>query len=491
MRRSYFINFKNIIILFFLILFFGFSGHITYAEKLNYCSEIEFSGWYVSIDDIYALREEYEENPDLEAKKARDFLIERAENYKKDMNYINNEYQNGYGGGNVFLYGDDTGYRNYYISDFNSSSSYLGSGPIYLYATVSHEYIQLNLSKEELKKFFERNNKWAEEFRTVCEYVRNYLQEDEYSGVYFKYTDLDEYNGTTNGIVYVGLSDKSKAAVLEEKGIAWESSEFYEKSREDMHHQLQYLWENREQLRIVEVMAACNQVIISGLDSEEEFYKKVQGKSLEDCHYEKAFKLWGIDEKLTKIENWHELAELSNFILMKKQEEPDWGEKFWKELEVWLEYMKKLYPEYSYENLFHMAYVSRDKSYYTDFDTELEEFADKLIYTENQKNPFDEEEFGDPKHLVLKALLKNCKELYPKKEYAQLYDIYAREVNESGLYTAEEKRNKFVWKLLQVEKELEKLQKPENNNRLLAITGFAVFIVLSGVFIIYKRSAKP
>ena len=347
------------------------------------------------------------------------------------------------------------------------------------------------MSKEELKKFFERNNKWAEEFRTVCEYVRNYLQEDEYSGVYFKYTDLDEYNGTTNGIVYVGLSDKSKAAVLEEKGIAWESSEFYEKSREDMHHQLQYLWENREQLRIVEVMAACNQVIISGLDSEEEFYKKVQGKSLEDCHYEKAFKLWGIDEKLTKIENWHELAELSNFILMKKQEEPDWGEKFWKELEVWLEYMKKLYPEYSYENLFHIAYVSRDKSYYTDFDTELEEFADKLIYTENQKNPFDEEEFGDPKHLVLKALLKNCKELYPKKEYAQLYDIYAREVNESGLYTAEEKRNRFVWKLLQVEKELEKLQKPENNNRLLAITGFAVLIILSGVFIIYKWSAKP
>ena len=61
MKKNIFINLKRTIILF--LLFFTFSSHITYAEKLDYCSEIEFSGWYVSIDDIYALREEYEKNP--------------------------------------------------------------------------------------------------------------------------------------------------------------------------------------------------------------------------------------------------------------------------------------------------------------------------------------------------------------------------------------------------------------------------------------------
>ncbi len=484
MKKNIFINLKRTIILF--LLFFTFSSHITYAEKLDYCSEIEFSGWYVSIDDIYALREEYEKNPNLETNEARDFLIKRAENYKKDMNYINNQYQHGYGGGNVFLYEGDTRYRNYYISNFDTSSSHLGPGPIYLYATVSNEYVQLNLSKEELNQFFERNNKWAEEFRTVCEYVRNYLKENEYSGVYFKYLDLNEYSGAANGIVYVGLSDKSKATILEEKGIAWEFSEFYQKSREDMHHQLQYLWENREELKIVEVMEVCNQVIISGLDSDEEFRANTQGRNLEDCHYQKAFELWGIDERLKEIRDWSKVNELQYFILRKREDEPDWGEKFWKELEVWLEYMKKLYPKYSYENLFHMAYVSRDKNYYTDFDTELEKFAETLPYIKNQKNPFDENEFGDSEHLVLKALLKNCKELYPEKEYAQLYDSYAKEVNESDLYTAEEKRNRFVWRLLQVEKELETLHKLDNNE-ILAYFGFGVLIVACGIFAIYKN----
>lgn len=42
----------------------------------------------------------------------------------------------------------------------------------------------------------------------------------------------------------------------------------------------------------------------------------------------------------------------------------------------------------------------------------------------------------------------------------------AKEINESTLYTAEEKRNRLVCKLLQIEKKLEKFPEPENNNKL-------------------------
>jgi len=475
-KSNYYTILKRIIVLFILIFYLLIDNGIVYAETLD-SSENGFHGWYISIEDIYTLREKYEKNPDLEKEKARGFLIDRAKNYKKDMDYMNTG--NGYG--NVFIYKEDVGYINYSISNVNIISSYFGPGPIYLYSAVTHDCIDLGTSKEELERFIEYNNKAAEEYRAVCEYVRNHLQEDEYSGVYFE-----------NNIPYVGLSDKSKAVILEQEGIAWEFSEFYEKSREDMHYQLRYLWENREELKIVEVMARCNQVIIYGLDSEEKFYEKVQGKNLEDCHYEKAFKTWGIDERLIKIEEWHKLSQLSNFILIKRNNQlyMDWGENFWKELEPWLEYMKQLYPGYSYENLFSLAYVSRDKNYYTDFDSELEEFAEGLSYTENQKNPFDENEFGDPEHLVLQALLKKYKELEPEEEYTQLYDTYVKKINENSLYTAEEKRNRLIWKLLQAEKELEKLQIPEKNSRLLAAAGFGGLIVSCGVFALIKMKKE-
>ena len=467
-KEGIIMRFKIYIIPIMIILFSIFNNYKIYAEKLDYL-EMSFYGWYISVEDIYALREEYQKKPDLEKKNAMDFLMNRAQNYKKDIDCVNTN--SGYI--NVLTYEKDIGYQNYYISDIIISSSYLGSGPIYLYSAISNNYIALDVSKEELDKFLEYNDKLAEKYRSVCEYVRNYLKEDEYIEVY-----------VNEGIPYVGLSDETKSAVIEKEGIAWE---FSEKSREDKYQQLQYLWKNREELQIVEVFDNFT-ISIYGLQDEEDFKQKVAGEKMEDCYYEKDFRKQGIDERLTKIKEWHELTKLSNFILIKKNDERyvDWGEKFWKELEVWLEYMKKLYPEYSYENLFHMAYVSRDKNYYTDFDTELEKFAETLPYIKNQKNPFDENEFGDSEHLVLKALLKNCKDLYPEKEYAQLYDSYAKEVNESGLYTAEEKRNRFVWKLLQVEKELEELQKLDNNE-ILAYFGFGVLIVACGIFAIYKN----
>ena len=58
-KNNYIIRFKIYIIPIIIILFSIFNSHKIYAEKLDYL-EMSFYGWYISVEDIYALREEYQ-----------------------------------------------------------------------------------------------------------------------------------------------------------------------------------------------------------------------------------------------------------------------------------------------------------------------------------------------------------------------------------------------------------------------------------------------
>ena len=151
--------------------------------------------------------------------------------------------------------------------------------------------------------------------------------------------------------------------------------------------------------------------------------------------------------------------------------------------------MKNSYPGYSYENLFTLGYLSREKDYYTDFDPELDDFAEALPYTANDKNPFDEESYGDKEQLAVKALLKNYRALFPEKSYLQLYETYVKDIYENSVLTQEEKRSRYMWKMIQAENELEKLTEQKKDAGMLAIAGCVV--IVSGVIamIIIKRKA--
>lgn len=455
-------------------LFLLCRNEYVYAEKSD-TTEFGFSGCYVTMEDIYALNEAYQNNPEMKNDEAEEFLMKRAKTYQEGLDYRIQSEGSGIG---VLRIGDDMGYIDYMCYPWLPDSSYAGDDSgIYLYAAIGSDFCSLAVSQDELKEFIERNNQIKDRYREVCRYARNNLQDNEYAGV-----SINDEN-----IPVVLLAEESRADELEKQGIAWE---FCEKTRADMYGELQYLWQNREALQLVNVFS--NQYAgleIYGLMSEEEFTQNVPDAKLAGYYYEKEFSWWYTDEKLTEIEDVSELEDLSLFLLSKKCDARYlmWGDEFWEEMRVWMEQMRNIYPSYSYENLFSLGYLSREEGYYTEFDSELEDFVNLLPYTENKKNPFDENAYGDTEYLVLKVLLEKYKMMYPTQDYGQLYNTYVREIHESSVLTQEEKRDRYSWKIMEAEKKLENRIASEKNTMPLTLAGCVVLVFGTAVMTFVKN----
>ena len=149
------------VIIFLIGLFLIFGSHIVYAEKMD-ISEIGFDGWYITLEDIYALNEEYQKNPNLEIEEAAEFLRERAAKYKEDMDYVHGTDIMGL----VIRPDNDIGYMDYRTTMFLPYlSSYAGySDVISLIAFYSDDFCRIDVSREELQEFIERNNKLLDEY---------------------------------------------------------------------------------------------------------------------------------------------------------------------------------------------------------------------------------------------------------------------------------------------------------------------------------------
>lgn len=167
-------------------------------------------------------------------------------------------------------------------------------------------------------------------------------------------------------------------------------------------------------------------------------------------------------------------------------EELNYDETFWNEMENWMKSMKESYPEYEKENLFTLRYVSRDKKYFTEFEEKLSFFTETIPYIRNENNPFDEAYFGDLEQLMVKALLQKYKTLYPDMDYEEIYDTYVKKVNESEVLTPGERRNRYIWNLIQVEEELSDTFVMEAEYTMpIAIAGCVMLVLeMAGVMII-------
>lgn len=477
---------RRVIFCYLIIVFLICKKTNIYAERENFYEFASDFSRYVTLEDIYDLNEQYRETPELDKEEAVEFLMKRAE---KDGRNI--EYEMDGEDADIIvdvLVDDDIGYIQYYISSFLPFSSSLSSSALdsdenalFLCNTMNEEYFCLSGSKEELDDFIEQNNKSGEYTKFVCDYVRENLEDDDYAGV--------ARNEDKEPVVL--LADEGKADILEKQGIAWESAG---QSKEEMYEDIQYLWDNREELKITYAEIDHQKLVIRGLYSEEEFDKRMQDKNagIEDYVYYYSFDYCQFVEGVKDIENRSDLNHLFYFLLVKKNDPAfvHYKDEFWNELEVWMEDMKKAYPEYTYDNLFTLGYLSRDRENYLELDAGLEKFLNAILYMENNQNAFEEEKFGDPKHLAIGVLMKEYRIMYPEMDYEQIYNTYVKEINENSTLTQEEKRNRYEWEIHKMQKkqhfeegENVELRKTEVKNQYTAIFGGAVLIF--GCIVVY------
>lgn len=446
-------------------------------------SEIHLYGWYVTEEDIYDLNEMYQEDTHLEWKQAMEFLLERAGNYKKGI----------YGDGDGWKYncpgyvlGED-GHMDFDITAGYIYGSFLGDTMSMYLMSADGKTISIAAEKDELMQFIENGKAISQEKREVLDFVRNNLKDSEYINV-----RINEA-----GVPYVLLSNDSKSELLENQGIEWKlwngaDDELCLESRERMYEVIKILWENRETLGITKLSTGNNILGVYGLEPEETFTQKMDELNIEKYLYTNARDVGG-NETLREITTISELEDLTTFIQVKREDNTNryWSDEYFTKIKLWMEKMENIYPEYSYENLFTLGYLCNDISCYENFDKELIEFTKELTYTENVKNPFDENDFGDPALLAVKVMLQEYKELYPEKTYETLYHTYIKEINESTVLTQEEKRGRYEWKLLGIQKEMKELKENEKKEvPIPAIVGCMVLVL--GVFgmVVVKRKGR-
>ena len=91
--------------------------------------------------------------------------------------------------------------------------------------------------------------------------------------------------------------------------------------------------------------------------------------------------------------------------------------------------------------------------------------------------------------------LENYKILYPEKNYQELYEQYGKEINESKILNQEEKRSRYLWKIVQAEQLIEdniqkQKKKEEKKSSALATAGIVMLITGIGSMAVIKRRAS-
>ena len=453
-----------------LLVFVISDSCLVYGGYLPPVFEYNPVGITVLLEDIYQLNQKYQEDQDINRGEAAEFLINRYKKYA-DAD-IDGNYRSGYSCCGVA--GAD-GYIDYEVCYYYPGSSYVSGDILLLMSMLTGESICLNEPPEELEKFIERNSKTAKQAREQYFYVRNHLSEDEYGGIYYNY---DYESGC--GKLCIMLTDESKASLLEKEGISWEKTEV---SRTQIYAKLQYLWKEREKLNIADVRSYVydDTLVICGYDTEQKFRKNLEMEELERDYYVLAEEADITDQDT-----------ISEYLENKKQIYYGRSESFWSKMQECLEQLKQIYAEYTYENLFTLVYMDCNYHIYTNFSDELEEYISGVPYYKNEKNPFDEDHYGDPEQVALKIILEKYKVLYPEKDYQELYEQYGKEINESKILSQEEKRSRYLWEIFQGEQLIEEnvqkqKEEAEEKSSALAAAGIVMLITGIGIMAVIKR----
>ena len=175
-----------------------------------------------------------------------------------------------------------------------------------------------------------------------------------------------------------------------------------------------------------------------------------------------------------------ELDSIEAFIEVRKNDYRMyyWGEDYLENIKSWMKREHEKYPAYTYENLMTLGYICAEDKYYDNISDGLEKFMATVPYQKNQDDPFDESDFGDPKHLAIKIALQKYKELYPKEGYETLYEKYLKDINENENLSQKQKRGRYCWKIFKAEEELKNKEETGGTGSLpIAIAGISVLVI--------------
>ena len=453
----------NLLICIFVIM----SSFPIYAENTAPVYDYIPGGAYMMQEDVYLFNEEYLKNPKLDVQEAIQKLLEFTQKYTKvDYKYILN----------AVVLGED-GYADYVCTGLQWDASHAYGPYMMLISNLTGDIIALNEPEEKIEQYMERNNNIARNVREQYFYVLENLKDNEYGAVYCD----------NEGQLYVKLVDESKSALLETEQIRWEKTEV---SRDDLYTKIQYLWKERENLNLAEVQMYMyrDTLGIWGYDTEEEFRKKLDDERfLEDIYIQAEY------YNITDFDTIPEYVENKEKTYCDIYGTDCFDNKYWLQIQEGLEQLTKKYPEYTYENLFSFVYCNYQD--YINFNEELEKYIDNVPYNKNEKNPFDEESYGDPERIALKMVLEKYKILYPEKDYQELYEQYGKEINESKILSQEEKRSRYFWEVLQAEQLIteytqKQKEEAEKKSSALAAAGIVMLIMGVGVMAVIKRRVE-
>jgi len=281
-----------------------------------------------------------------------------------------------------------------------------------LVSNLTLKTLVLDGNQEKLETFTGENRKIKTEMEEKAAYIKEHTDESMYERVLYDRVDSK---------ICIWLTDMDKSEEFQKEGIVCKQAGC---SKEELYHVLKTIWDNKEILNVfyAYIDDIREGISVMGISDEEEFRQKAKSMNLPEIAYHQCIGL-GMDTVPFSLPKSFESREQSIDDFM-DYSTLIYGEECVK-LKTGLEKLKLEYPQYSYANLFWRLLCNSDYERYFNFEKELLEFVNSLPgYRPDEKNPFKEEQYGDPERIELKCILKKYKSVYKDMDYEEIYNKY-------------------------------------------------------------------
>lgn len=444
---------KKIIKLLILIFFVNFFNILCFAEEAslndsNRLSQYEIEEEYVcdnlmivTESDIYNLCDQYQNQKISSQDEALNTLRAYAREYA--FNQLCKDYEY-----NMIAVCDEAGEVLAYIRGLE-----LGNEKIKMYSVFGDEFF-VTENKEAMKKSLGDIANEKKEIKKKYNMLREQFTDDQYGYIYYDPRER---------LIHAGITDEAEGEI-EDDGIVYEKTDVsYASQLKD----LKKLWENREELGITyaEFSNAAKKICVYGILDENVFWETCDLDFVGEVQYEQFIQFGDLGVDPQRVMEWvsdsYPLSEWDvqnreNFTDVIDVAYTDGEVEHLKNLETALDEMKKIYPEYSYENLFLLIYRDFQAEKYLDFESDLENWAETVEYKCESMNPFEENMYGDSQRICLKALMTALHNQYPKLSYDEIYHQYIKEKIYSEDDSLREQRYACLWKMYFIEEETKK-----------------------------------
>ena len=407
---------KISVFLFCIILVFSYSKNFyayEYKSSIDVMETNTSNGGVVTKDTIFQLNEKYNNNEKNIKEEAYTFLIDNSARLICT-------------GEMIYVLGDE-GYADYGCIAIREGASTPVEYVILQHVITGME-LELNVSEEKLKEYFEITEEIGKSVRKQVQYIQQNFTEDEYGGVFYD---------KEMGKVCAYVSDASIRPILEREGI-WCLEESV--SLGNLYNTLQTIWQYKDEFGInyIEV-DQCNNRLNVYTDNRDKLLGWLESNDITCCEVLHQVMIhpgyfYSVLEDECESVDLDQPDETIRYSCISGSDELK------DSLLEGLKILKEAYPEYDSRNL--LLRISADAKYdrYLDFEEELLEYVNTLpAYIPNIKNPAEELLFGDPQRIELKSMLREYQELYPEMTYEEIYEKYLLNWEDMSVCSREKK----------------------------------------------------